>query len=63
VVEVQVWTNASGIWSAQLIDPNTAAPETLVFTAMGHGAVIAEVRYRLPLTHLRFQDRFCVIDP
>jgi hypothetical protein len=63
MVKVQLWTNVSGLWNAQLIDPITEQPEALVFKATSRGAVIAEVSYRLPLTHLNFVDRLCVTDP
>ena len=63
MVEVQLWSNVSGLWNAQLIDPVTMQPEAFVFTARNRGSVIAEVSYRLPLTHLNFRDKMSVIDP
>jgi hypothetical protein len=59
----QIWSNVSGLWFGQLMDPWTGARDALVFTAKSRGSVIAEMRYRLPLTHLIFEDRIEPTDP
>jgi len=54
---VEVWEALDGEWRARLIDPITG-PDWWIMTARSRGSVIAEVRCRLPRTHLEFQDRF-----
>lgn len=59
----EIWTNISGLWFGRLVDPITGLRDTMIFIAMSRGGVIAEMRYRLPLSHLNFQDCFCPTDP
>lgn len=59
----EIWSNVSGLWFGQLIDPITGDKHFMVFTATSRGSVIAEMRYRLPLTHLIFEDRIDPTDP
>lgn len=59
----EIWSNVSGLWFGQLIDPLTGHKDFRVFAASSRGSVIAEMRYRLPLTHLIFSDRTDPVDP
>ena len=63
MVTVEIWENSSGLWQGQVIDPVTGKPDFFVWTASSRGSLIAELRYRLPLTHITFVDTFRPTDP
>jgi hypothetical protein len=59
----EIWSNVSGIWFGCLVDPWTGKRDFMTFTASSRGSIIAEMRYRIPLTHLIFEDRIDPFDP
>jgi hypothetical protein len=54
---VEIWEALDGYWCARLVDP-IIGPDWWTLTARSRGSVIAEMRCRLPRTHLEFRDRF-----
>jgi hypothetical protein len=63
MIVAEIRENASGLWIGQVRDPVTGSLEHTVFQAWNRGTLIAEMKYRLPLSHLVFEDRFCPTDP
>ena len=63
MVKFQIWKNCSDLWFAQMLDPITVVPEHKVIIARSRGEVIALVKYRTPLSHIEFLDRYCATDP
>jgi len=63
MVIAEIHENFLGLWIGQVRDPVTGQLEHTVFRAWSRGALIAEMKYRLPLSHLAFEDRYCPTDP
>lgn len=59
----EIHTNVSGLWLGQVRDTETGELDGLIFKALSRGTLIALMRYRLPVSHLAFEDRFCPTDP
>ena len=51
----EVWEGYEG-WFAQLVDARAGVPEGMLFMAKSRGAVIAQIRMWVPLTHMPIKD-------
>lgn len=59
----EIHGNVSNVWVGQVRDTDTGELDGLVFSAYSRGALIALMRYHLPVSHIAFEDRFCPTDP
>jgi hypothetical protein len=59
---VEIWETLLGDWQGHVIDPLSGRPDSFIWQARSRGTLIAEIRYRVPLSHIEFVDTVCPPD-
>ena len=63
MIVAEISENVSGLWLGQLRESETGDRVGETWSAESRSALISEMRYWLPLSHLAFYDRMDPLDP